>query len=32
MTRDGRVPMAEIQKLFAGKLKPEDVLAAAEIR
>ena len=24
------LPMAEIQKLYAGKLKPEDVLAAAE--
>jgi lipoprotein NlpI len=30
VTRDPRVPMAEVQKLFAGKLKPEDVLAAAE--
>jgi lipoprotein NlpI len=30
VTKDERVPMAEIQKLFAGKLKPEDVLAAAE--
>jgi lipoprotein NlpI len=30
VTDDTRVPMAEIQKLFAGKLKPEDVLAAAE--
>lgn len=30
VTRDSRVPMAEIQKLFAGKLKPEDVLARAE--
>jgi len=30
VTKDSRVPMAEIQKLFAGKLKPEDVLAAAE--
>jgi lipoprotein NlpI len=30
VTRDARVPMAEIQKLFAGKLKPEDVLAAAD--
>ena len=30
VTQDRRVPMAEIQKLFAGKLKPEDVLAAAE--
>jgi lipoprotein NlpI len=30
VTKDPRVPMAEIQKLFAGKLKPEDVLAAAD--
>lgn len=30
VTRDARVPMAEIQKLYAGKLKPDDVLAAAE--
>lgn len=30
VTRDPRVPMAEIQKLFAGTLKPEDVLAAAD--
>ncbi len=30
VTQDTRVPMAEIQKLYAGKLKPEDVLAAAE--
>lgn len=30
VTRDPRVPMAEIQKLYAGKLKPEDVLAAAD--
>jgi lipoprotein NlpI len=30
VTKDTRVPMAEIQKLFAGKLKPEDVLAASE--
>jgi len=30
VTKDARVPMAEIQKLFAGKLKPEEVLAAAE--
>ncbi len=30
VTRDRRVPMAEIQKLYAGKLKPEDVTAAAE--
>jgi lipoprotein NlpI len=26
---DGRVPMAQIHALFAGKAKPEDVLAAA---
>ena len=26
---DRRVPMAEVYQLFAGKLKPEDVLAAA---
>lgn len=30
VTRDPRVPMAEIQKLFAGKAKTEDVLAAAD--
>jgi lipoprotein NlpI len=30
VTRDSRVPMAEVQKLFAGKAKPEDVLARAE--
>jgi lipoprotein NlpI len=30
VTDDARVPMAEIQKLFAGQRKPEDVLAAAE--
>jgi lipoprotein NlpI len=30
VTQDPRVPMAEIQKLFAGKLEPKDVLAAAE--
>jgi lipoprotein NlpI len=29
VTDDPRVPMAEIQKMFAGKMKPEDVLAAA---
>ncbi len=29
VTRDSRIPMAEIQKLFAGSLKPDDVLAAA---
>jgi lipoprotein NlpI len=30
VTGDGRVPMAEVQLLFAGKLKPEDVLKAAQ--
>lgn len=30
VTQDTRVPMAEIQKLFAGKLEPKDVLAAAD--
>ncbi len=30
VTRDSRVPMAEIQKLYAGKLQPADVMAAAE--
>ena len=30
VTRDRRVPMAEIQKLFAGSLTPADVLAAAD--
>ncbi|OWK38179.1 tetratricopeptide repeat protein [Fimbriiglobus ruber] len=30
VTRDRRVPMAEIQKMFAGKLQPADVLAAAD--
>ena len=30
VTRDPRVPMAEVQKLYAGKLQPADVLAAAE--
>lgn len=30
VTRDRRVPMAEVQKLFAGALRPEDVLKAAE--
>ena len=29
VTRDRRVPMAQIQKLFAGKAAPADVLAAA---
>ena len=27
---DARVPMAEVQKLFAGEIRPEDVIAAAE--
>lgn len=27
---DGRVPMAQVHQLFAGKAKPEDVLAAAQ--
>lgn len=30
VTRDRRVPMAEIQKLFAGKFSPADVVASAE--
>ena len=30
VTRDPRVPMAEVQKLFAGQLTPADVLAAAD--
>ena len=30
VTRDRRVPMAEIQKLFAGKLEPTAVLARSE--
>ena len=30
VTRDPRVPMAEVQKLYAGKLQPADVLAAAD--
>jgi len=30
ITGDSRVPMKEIQMLFAGKAKPEDVLAAAK--
>jgi len=30
ITGDARVPMKEIQMLFAGKAKPEDVLAAAK--
>ncbi len=27
---DGRVPMAQVHQLFAGKAKPEDVMAAAK--
>ena len=27
---DGRIPMAQVHQLFAGKLKPEDVLATAK--
>ena len=30
VTTDARVPMPEIQKLYAGKLEPKDVLAAAD--
>jgi lipoprotein NlpI len=30
VTKDGRVPMKEVLELFAGKIKPQDVLAAAE--
>ncbi|MGL6076107.1 MAG: tetratricopeptide repeat protein [Fimbriiglobus sp.] len=30
VTKDPRVPMPEIQQLYAGKMKPEEVLAAAE--
>jgi len=30
VTRDARVPMKEVQRLFAGKATPADVLAAAE--
>lgn len=30
VTRDARVPMAEVQSLFAGKLTPADVFAAAD--
>lgn len=30
VSKDGRVPMKEVWDLFAGKLKPADVLAAAE--
>lgn len=27
---DGRIPMAQVHQLFAGKIKPEDVLATAK--
>ena len=30
MTRDARVPMKQVLELFAGRLKPQDVLDAAE--
>jgi lipoprotein NlpI len=30
VTRDARVPMREVLQLFAGKLRPQDVLDAAE--
>ena len=30
VTKDGRVPMTQVLELFAGKLRPKDVLAAAE--
>lgn len=30
VTRDSRVPMAQVLQLFAGKIKPQDVLDAAE--
>jgi lipoprotein NlpI len=30
VTRDGRVPMKQVLELYAGKIKPEEVLAAAE--
>ncbi len=30
VTKDSRVPMKEVLELFAGKLKPQDVLDAAE--
>jgi len=30
ITGDARVPMAQVQSLFAGKAKPQDVLTAAE--
>ena len=30
VTRDPRVPMAEVQKLYAGQLQPADVLTAAD--
>jgi lipoprotein NlpI len=30
VTKDSRVPMAEVLQLYAGKIKPQDVLGAAE--
>ena len=30
VTKDSRVPMKQVLELFAGKIKPQDVLAAAE--
>lgn len=30
VTKDGRVPMKQVLELFAGKIKPQDVLDAAE--
>ncbi len=30
VTRDSRVPMAEIQQMFAGKLTPEEVLRVGQ--
>ncbi|AWM41388.1 Lipoprotein NlpI precursor [Gemmata obscuriglobus] len=30
VTKDARVPMKQVLELFAGKIKPKDVLAAAE--
>ncbi len=30
ITRDARVPMAQIQQLFAGSMTPEEVLRAGE--
>jgi lipoprotein NlpI len=30
VSKDARVPMAQVLELFAGKLKPQDVIDAAE--